>query len=185
MGSACSTSCAPSWSMPRDERRLDAKALERLFAAHERPLFNVVCRWTWDREDAAEIVQEAFGRLWDMRRRVDPDRARALVYRIALNLAASRRRWQRVRRFVGAQERATTVTVEDDLLAQERRDALGRALETLSEHQRRALVLCELSELSYDAIAEIEGTRPGTVGSRRHAALAKLREHLAGDEQHV
>jgi len=171
--------------MPHEERGLDAAALERLFAAHERPLFNVVCRWTWNRDDAAEIVQEAFGRLWDMRRRVDPARARALVYRIALNLAASRRRWQRVRRFVGASERTTNVTAEDDLLVRERHDALGRALEQLPEDQRRALVLSELSELTYDEIAEIEGTRPGTVGSRRHAALAKLREHLEGAELHV
>ncbi|MEM6992122.1 MAG: sigma-70 family RNA polymerase sigma factor [Myxococcota bacterium] len=152
--------------------------LERLFVRHERQLFNVVCRWTWDREDAAEIVQEAFGRLWDMRARVDPAMAKALVFRIALNLAASRRRWQRIRRFVGLREQAGEQTAEDDLLAEERRAALGRALDQLPEKLRRAVVLCEVAELSYDEIAAIEGTRPGTVGSRRNAALAKLRPLL-------
>lgn len=156
----------------------DRSALERLFVDHERALFNVVCRWTWNREDAAEIVQEAFGRLWTMRARVDANRARPLVYRIALNLAASHRRWQRVRRFVGLRDAASVDTVEDDLLAKERHEALGRAMDRLPETLRRTLVLCELSELTYDEIAELEGTRPGTVGSRRHAALARLRPLL-------
>jgi len=156
----------------------DTVALERLFHRHERPLFNVVCRWTWDREDAADIVQEAFGRLWDIRQRVNPAGAKALVYRIALNLAASRRRWRRVRTFVGLGDTSSGDTVEDSMLAAERRDALGRALEQLPDKLRRAVVLCELSELSYSEIAEIEGTRPGTVGSRRCAGLARLRPLL-------
>lgn len=162
---------------------LDADALERLFVAHERALFNVVYRWTWDREDAAEIVQEAFGRLWDMRRRVDTARARPLVYRIALNLAASRRRWRRLRSFVGFEEERsdgfdTDSIPEADLLARERRQAIATALDRLPEALRRTLVLCELSELSYEEVATVLRTRPGTVGSRRHAALAKLRPML-------
>jgi len=166
------------------EHALDADALERLFVAHERALFNVVYRWTWDREDAAEIVQEAFGRLWDMRRRVDATRARPLVYRIALNLAASRRRWHRVRSFVGWDDGRNTdghdqgSIPEADLLARERRDAIAAALERLPEALRRTLVLCELSDLGYEEIAAVLQTRPGTVGSRRHAALAQLRRML-------
>ncbi|HET6585878.1 MAG TPA: sigma-70 family RNA polymerase sigma factor [Nannocystaceae bacterium] len=163
---------------------LDADALERLFVAHERALFNVVYRWTWDREDAAEIVQEAFGRLWDMRERVDTARARPLVYRIALNLAASRRRWRRLRSFVGWEaerpgDRADAAAVpEDDLLARERDRAIATALDRLPDALRRTLVLCELSDLSYEEVALVLNTRPGTVGSRRHAALARLRPLL-------
>ncbi|MCH9680643.1 MAG: sigma-70 family RNA polymerase sigma factor [Deltaproteobacteria bacterium] len=164
--------------------QFDAKALERLFVEHEQPLFNVVLRWTWNREDAAEIVQEAFGRLWAMAGRVDPPRAQALVYRIALNLAASRRRWHKVRTFVGiAEERPDpTANPDEDLLRRERHQTVARAIEALPESQRRALVLCEMTELSYAQIAAILRTRPGTVGSRRHAALLTLRRTLA-DEQ--
>lgn len=161
---------------------LDADALERLFVAHERALFNVVYRWTWDRDDAAEIVQEAFGRLWDMRERVDPTRARPLVYRIALNLAASRRRWRRLRSFVGwedVERPDPSASPDADLLATERRRALAAALERLPEALRRTLVLCELSDLGYEEIATVLQTRPGTVGSRRHAALALLRPLLS------
>jgi len=179
---ACSMSSAPNWSMQHERSQdavFDTVALERLFHRHEGQLFNVVCRWTWDREDAADIVQEAFGRLWDIRKRVEPAGAKALVYRIALNLAASRRRWRRVRTFVGLESASSDGTAEDSMLAAERRDALGRALDQLPDKLRRAVVLCELSELTYTEIAAIEGTRPGTVGSRRSAGLARLRPLLA------
>jgi RNA polymerase sigma-70 factor, ECF subfamily len=174
--------------LPMATAVLDADALERLFVAHERGLFNVVYRWTWDREDAAEIVQEAFGRLWDMRARVDPARARPLVYRIALNLAASRARWRRLRSFVGWQDERDDdrddrgCVAEEDLLARERRAAIIAALEQLPDALRRTVVLCELTELSYEEIATVLNTNPGTVGSRRHAALARLRP-LLGDLQ--
>ena len=80
--------------------------VERLFLQLERPLFNVVYRWLWDRDDAAEVVQDSFTRLWQARARVRPDTASAFVYRIALNLAASRRRWRAIRRFVAQIGRA-------------------------------------------------------------------------------
>jgi RNA polymerase sigma-70 factor, ECF subfamily len=176
---------ADSAELPMATALLDTDALERLFVAHERALFNVVYRWTWDRDDAAEIVQEAFGRLWDMRQRVDVTRARPLVYRIALNLAASRRRWLRLRAFVGwhddhAIDRPDPSSSPDaDLLASERRRALAAALDRLPDALRRTVVLCELSDLSYEEIATVLQTRPGTVGSRRHAALALLRPMLS------
>jgi RNA polymerase sigma-70 factor (ECF subfamily) len=168
--------------LPMAPALLDADALERLFVAHERALFNVVYRWTWDRDDAAEIVQEAFGRLWDMRQRVDATRARPLVYRIALNLAASRRRWHRLRSFVGWEDERgvdPSSNPDADLLASERRRVLAGALDRLPDALRRTVVLCELSDLSYEEIATVLRTRPGTVGSRRHAALALLRPLLS------
>lgn len=182
--SASTMSCAPSSTMLGEHSAFDAAELEALFVATETALHNVVLRWCWNRDDAAEIVQEAFGRLWTMRARVDPARSRALVFRIALNLAASRRRWRRVRAFVGpSSERADERPLpEDDLIRAERRGAAGRAIEALPEPLRRALLLCELTDLSYAEIARILDTRPGTVGSRRHAALARVRRTLAEAE---
>ncbi len=200
MSLACTTSCVPSWPMPREPNvracspdapplatmeTFDAEALERLFVAQERPLFNVVLRWSADREDAAEIVQEAFGRLWAMADRVDPQRSRALLYRIALNLAASRKRWRRVRTFVGwSDERPDpTLAADEDLVLRERQRSLAAAIQALPEAQRRVLVLCEMTELSYAEIARILGTRPGTVGSRRNAALHRIRQSLCTTQE--
>ena len=51
---------------------------------------NVVYRWVWRAEEAQDIVQEAFVRLWRMRERVDLATVEPLVHRIALNLGAQR-----------------------------------------------------------------------------------------------
>ena len=74
--------------------------LERLYARLEKPLCNVVFRWVWNMDDAQDIVQDAFVCLWRMRERVDLDTVEPLIYTIALNLAASRRRSSKIWRWV-------------------------------------------------------------------------------------
>lgn len=161
---------------------LDRRAFELLFEEHEAPLYNVVYRYVWSREDAAELVQEAFVRLWKMRARVDPSTAKALVYRIAINLAISRRRWLGLRRFVGLEGAAMPVEVPDEGRVSGHDAArLRAALERLPARLREVVVLCELCELSHAEIAQIAGIRPGTVGSRRHEALTRLRRSLDPD----
>jgi len=158
---------------------LDRRAFELLFVEHEAPLYNVVFRYVWHREDAAELVQEAFVRLWKLRARVEPATAKALVYRIAINLAISRRRWLGLRRFVGLEDATTASEAPDEaILSGQARDQLRAALERLPSRLREVVVLCELGELSYAEIAEIVGVRPGTVGSRRNEALTRLRRSL-------
>lgn len=74
--------------------------LEQLYARLETPVCNVVFRWVWSMDEAQDVVQDAFVRLWRMRARVDMDTVEPLIYKIALNLAASRRRSQKIWRWV-------------------------------------------------------------------------------------
>jgi RNA polymerase sigma-70 factor (ECF subfamily) len=160
--------------------------LERLYTRLERRLANVVYRWVWNIDEAQEIVQEAFVRLWRMRARVDLSTVEPLVYRIALNLASSRRRSKRLWQWVSLEavrERASLARATDESMAGEEDAArLRAAVEALPEDLRRVIVMCELSEMSYQAIAEALSIPAGTVGSRRHRALARLRQALAEPE---
>ena len=79
---------------------MDQTDLERLHARLEKSMYNVAFRWTWQEEDAHDLVQEAFVRLWGMRRRVDPATVEPLAYRILINLAASRSRKRKLWRWV-------------------------------------------------------------------------------------
>jgi RNA polymerase sigma-70 factor, ECF subfamily len=154
--------------------------VERLFTAHERALVNVAYRWVWNRAEAAEIVQEAFVRLWKARRRVERTTARALVFRITVNLAASRRRryqrWLHVllRRPVEPALEVADASIEREQQAQ----SIRAALERLPEAQRRVVVMTECSNLSYADVAQSLGIPEGTVASRRHHALRRLRRML-------
>ncbi|MDC0720225.1 RNA polymerase sigma factor [Nannocystis bainbridge] len=163
---------------------LTAGDVEQLFLQMERPLFNVVYRWLWDRDESAELVQETFARLWQARARVRPDTAGAFVYRIAVNLAASRRRWRALRRFVALDDSSPDLGVQPDLaiLGAERAAAVRAAVDALPEKLRRVLVLCELSDLTYADVAAALEIPVGTVGSRRHAAAEQVRRHLQAQE---
>jgi RNA polymerase sigma-70 factor, ECF subfamily len=161
---------------------LDRPTLERLYQQLERPLYNVVYRWLWDREEARELVQETFVRLWSMRARVALDTLQPLVYRVALNLAANRRRWRRLRRLVTLEalraRAGENPGADDDLEQAQRRAALHAAVDRLPERLRKVIVLCELGEMSYAEVANVLQIPPGTVASRRNAALSQLRQAL-------
>jgi RNA polymerase sigma-70 factor, ECF subfamily len=159
---------------------LDDRTLGELYLQLERPLYNVVYRWLWDAEEARDVVQEAFVRLWRHRRRIDLVTVRGLVYRTALNLAANRRKWRRLRRMIGLSSPAPPGSLPDALIAAERQQRVRRAVEALPERLRRVIVLCELGEMSYAEVAAVLAIPSGTVASRRNAAIRQLR--LALDE---
>lgn len=152
--------------------------LEQLYERLERPIYNVVYRWLWNADEAQEIVQEAFVRLWRMRRRVDMSRVEALVYRIALNLARSRARSRRIWRWVSLDAlrgaASTSGDPEGNLAMRQDRLQLRRAIEQLPADLRNAVLLCEFSEMSYGQIGELLGVPAGTVGSRRNRAIRRL-----------
>jgi RNA polymerase sigma-70 factor (ECF subfamily) len=111
-----------------------------------------------------------------MRERVKLETVGPLLWKITLNEASKRRRWQSLRRWVGlsGQEAAPEAgTREADALK------VRAAVEQLPEKLRDVMLLCEFSELSYAEVGEVLEIPPGTVGSRRNQALVKLRECLS------
>lgn len=152
----------------------------------EKPLFNVLYRWLWNAAECQDVLHDAFVRVWGRRGRVDAARLDALVWTTALNLARNRLRWQRLRH--GAAVAAAPA--EDDpfeatALAQRDR-RLRAALARLPRALRSVLLLSEFGGLPIAQIAVILAIPPGTVGSRKHVALQRLRDALAqegGDER--
>jgi len=166
----------------RSDSGLSRAELEALFLRLERRVFNVVFRWVWDREESRDLVQETFLKLWRMRERVRCETVEPLVYRIAVNLAANRRRSRKLWRWVGLSAVHSRASGEaqaaDDLVRREERRAVQRAIDGLPNHLRQVMLLCEYSELSYAEIATALGIPAGTVGSRRNAALKRLQTSL-------
>jgi RNA polymerase sigma-70 factor (ECF subfamily) len=156
----------------------DASWIE-LYQALEKPLYNVVYRWLWDRMESQDVVQEAFLRCWSARDRIRADGFTAFVYRTALNLAANRRRRKKLWRLVSLE------SLPEE--PRDRSDGVGtpvfsrrvqEAIDGLPEHLKRVLLLSELAGMSYGEIAAVTGVQEGTVGSRRSRALALLRKRL-------
>ncbi len=174
-----------------DSRDLEhRRALEALYLAHERGLFNAAYRYTWSRDEARDVVQDAFVRLWRKRDGVDWPRASGLAYRMVLGLAANRRRASRIRSALGfgstsseearSESRAPAPGPSSDAqLDTARLDAaVRRAIDALPERLRSVLVMTTYSDLDYAAIGASLGIPAGTVGSRRNEAIAKIRAML-------
>jgi RNA polymerase sigma-70 factor (ECF subfamily) len=162
--------------------RLDDAALERLYVRLEKPLYSVVYRWVWQADEARDVVQDAFLRLWRMRARIDLATVEPLVYRIAINLAANRRRSKKLWRWVSADalsEHGSDGEGADAVLAGvARASAIRDAVESLPEKQRQVVLLCEVAQMTYDAVAAVLQIPVGTVASRRNKAMKLLEDRL-------
>ncbi len=165
------------------DEKLNRPALEDLYRRLEKPLYNVLYRWVWDVDEAQELVQETFLRLWKMKDRVRMQTVEALTFRIGTNLAANRRRARKLWRLVTLEavvlQPAQSQTVEKTLEQQQVSLAVYEAIDALPDRLRRVILLCEFSKMPYKDIARALGIPEGTVGSRRNAALKRLRQRLA------
>lgn len=168
--------------MPDTDNTFDEVALELLYGKLEAPLYNVLYRWVWDGNEARDIIQETFLRLWKMQSRVRPETVEPLAYKIALNLARKRLRRKKILSWVGLEGRPPPESDRPDpeqVMRQEERDEVVRAaVESLAPKYRDVILLSEFSEMTYDAIAEALDIKPGTVASRRHTAIKMLRDKL-------
>jgi RNA polymerase sigma-70 factor (ECF subfamily) len=156
-------------------------ALEQLYVAHERGLYNAAYRYVWNADDARDVVHDAFIRLWHKRDAVEWERAAGLAYTIVLGLARNRRRALAIRRALGLAPGAEPrgAPAPDAALDEARLDAAARrCVDELPERLRSVLVMCQYSGLDHAQIADVLGIAVGTVGSRRNEALARIRAKL-------
>lgn len=157
--------------------------LTALVAAHAAGVQRYLRVLTGDAELARDLVQETFLKL----DRHAEGAGSALVFTVARSCALDHLRRRRVR---DRHERPTTARDEGaaTAAASTRPDrALENAqlgldllagLAALPEDQRSTFHLSEIEGLTYAEIAAILGVSPGTIASRKHHAVRKLREHL-------
>jgi RNA polymerase sigma-70 factor (ECF subfamily) len=160
----------------------DESWFETLYLRLEKPVFNVVYRWVWNADEARDVTQEAFLRVWNSRARIDRQAADPLVFRAAVNLASNRLRARKLWQLFtldSAKDEADASPSADTSLDRKRKDAqVRRAIEALPPKLKEVVVLCELSGLSYQQVADTLQIPVGTVGSRRNLALTALEKSL-------
>ena len=156
-----------------------------LFRENHVPLSRYLYRFLGDADAAADVAQEAFVRLLERGPREHP---RAWLFKVATNLALEtartrRRRWQLL---AGAADRAPVADApplpDAARESQERRAAVQRALLTLSEKERMALLMRE-EGFAQREIAEAVGTTTQSVGTLIARALAKLADRIDLDQE--
>lgn len=168
-------------------------ALNELMARWQQPLVSFILRYTGNHEDALDLAQETFVRVFESRDRYEPrSKFSTWLFTIAANLCRNLARWR---------ERHPTVTLhatgEDDdsglestLPAAgdtpfdnaEREDlasAVREAIQTLPHDLKTAVLLFEYQDQGYDEIAATLRCSPKAVETRLYRARKILREALS------
>lgn len=158
---------------------LDDATFAALYQRLERPLYNAAYRYVWNAEDARDVVQEAFMKVWDARARLDPQIVEPYLWRTVFNTASHRRRWARLRSFTGLDALVSSKRAPDDELIRRGEDLRVRAaVDALPEAFRQVVLLSEIARMTHEEIARVLQVAPGTVASRRARAFEKLRAVL-------
>lgn len=168
-------------------KRDDEEALGELVQRKTSPLLQLTQRIVGDAEEARDIVQVTFLRLWENRLRFDERFSpNTWIYRIASNLAIDTLRSRRSRERVAEPVRHHLRAVADqrsgrDLagLAESEVAGIFRELAAgLTEKQRLIFLLREVEGLPSSEVAAIAGCRESTVRNHLFNARKTLREEL-------
>ncbi len=167
-------------------------ALNDLMARHATPVFQFLCRMVGNEDDANDLAQETFVRVFKSCKsfRVD-EKFTAWLYTIAANLARNHFRWRArhpsvsleaeagdSEQTLGSTLPANAPAPGEQALAAERAAAVRAAVGKLPEDLREAIVLCEWEERSVAEAAAILETTPKAIESRLYRARQMLRERL-------
>jgi len=161
----------------------DPNAWRTLFERYQRPVYNFVYRMVDNAEDAADIVQNSFIKVFTALGERDISNFSAYLYRTARNLAYDEiRRRQRFadvdHEILAPEDPNIYADPQRALMLGEQIDTVRRAVGNLSENHRAALMLRELQELDYDEMAEVLESNRNAVGALLSRARLRFREEL-------
>lgn len=171
----------------------DEDAFAEIIERYRNPLTNYIYRMLNDYEEAVDLAQESFVRVYFAIDRYHSNYAfSTYIYRIATNLAISEIRKRKRRRlfsltglyqYEGDDEKEfqppdNKPLPEDNTVNAEKREVIEKAILALPEMYRVPIVLREVQELSYEEVAAVMELGLGTTKSRISRGRRLLRERL-------
>ncbi len=155
---------------------------EGLVVRYQRQVFRIALRVTRDRDNAADVAQEAFVRAFVALKQYDANRPfGAWISRITLNTAltlCSSRKKQGDERRTATLDNSNAADAFSTVARTEFETAVRAAIAGLPDGIRETFELRAYADLSYDEIAHELGVPRGTVMSRLARARERLREVL-------
>ena len=186
-GGAAEGGVAALSALAERARAGDAAAFEQLMVCTQHKVAATAWRLLGSREDARDATQESYLRAYKYLKSYRPGQDfHGWLYRITVNVCRDMMRTRRGAEWLthatsqddGREALAAVAceadTEEEAVLAQQRA-IVRRALETLPEKERTAVVLRDLEGLSTEEVARLMKTRPATVRSQVSTARTKLK----------
>ena len=170
------------WQLVERARAGDAEAFTQLVRRYQGPVVHFCQRMLSSAQDAEDVAQETFVRLYRYLDRLEPGaKFSTVLFGIARNLTLNHLRDTK-RRGRGATDpldrhgglAARSRRPDESARLGEIQAIVERGLEELTREHREVLVLREINGLDYESIARVLDCRMGTVKSR----IARAREQL-------
>lgn len=165
------------------------KALQALVERHKKAAYRMALGLVGNRDDAYDISQEAFLRVYRSAGTYDQSQPfLPWFYTIVANLSRTwlRKRKRTDHRMVDVDDASYLLISEDNpersLINKETINALRNALMKLSFEDREIITLQHFRGMSYDEIAELLDIPRGTVMSRLYYARKRLAKHMGRDD---
>ena len=165
-------------------RQGDRAAFNELVRLHQDRVYQVVRRMVTDPDDAWDIAQDVFIRVYE---KVSEFRGESQVftwlYRIAVNLSLNHLRRTKLRRFVRMDDGQHELPDRDplpstDVEREELRVLVARGIDRLPRKQKAVFVLRYYEELPYEEIAAVLDTSVGGLKANYHHAVRKIEAYV-------
>jgi RNA polymerase sigma-70 factor (ECF subfamily) len=162
----------------------DETALAAIYDRYRLILFGLILRILHDRQEAEDVLQEAFLQVWRRARDFDESRGRAFTWLVTIARSRALDRLRALGSRARLADEAAQAPHEDvadaaeDAVKSEQGTIVRQALVELPEEQRRTLFLAYFEGLTQTEIAARLGDPLGTVKTRMRSGLIKLRELL-------
>jgi RNA polymerase sigma-70 factor (ECF subfamily) len=161
--------------------RGEADAFEGILERYERPVYNAVLRICADREEARDVCQQVFIKVYERLDSYDPTRKFfSWLYRVAINETLNHVKGRRTWEPLSPALEYPRANPEEALEASERDGEIQRALVLLDVKYRLAIIARHFLNLTYEEAAEVLSIPVKTVKSRLFTARQQLRDILEG-----
>lgn len=172
----------------------DTSALSELYDNYNRLLFGLILSILKKREEAEDLLQEVFTKIWQNAEKFDLERGTVYTWVVTLT---RNRSIDRLRSKVYKEQKKQSTSLDDEdvfyplyseesdplenTILKERAKKVHQALDQISEKQKKVLQVAYFSGMSQSEISEEFDIPLGTVKTRMRDGMIKLRELLARD----
>jgi RNA polymerase sigma-70 factor (ECF subfamily) len=165
----------------------DAEAFRDIYELYQDKIFAFAYKLTKSKENADDIVQEVFIKLWQRREQIKVElnfgaylkkMTQNQVYDFLKKVSRDRSLQEKIKQKLNALQNKT----EEDLLAKELEKAYTEAIENLPQQRKLVYRLSREEDLSYDEIAERLNISRHTVHNQMVSAIRSIREYVTSHQ---
>jgi RNA polymerase sigma-70 factor (ECF subfamily) len=161
----------------------DVLALNYLYDSYGKALFGVLCRIVGSEEQAEEVLQDAFLKIWDKIGSYDPNKGRLYTWmvNISRNLAIDKLRSKEISKQKKTDSiDASVYSFDKSNYEETSTDYIGmsKVMEKLSADQKQVIDLVYLQGYTHSQVADDFDIPLGTVKTRIKSGMSKLRAIL-------